>query len=509
MGRNKKNNPVLRSLAVVLAILAATAFSFAPSVLAAGAVPTGISYRDDTVFIADRGADVSIAVNNADIRDILSLFATKLRVNIVYVGNSFSTSFFISDVDASTAFEIFMKSTSVDGAGLSFVRDGDLLVVASANNLKNNFADMMVITSFKLNYMTPQDLTGYLSQLGVKVTSIILDDSTNRIFVQGFPYEIAKVNEIINMLDRAEYYTGSGPAFTVCRNLIAYKLKYISAASLENVMNILGIEADTFIMAANPETLWVSAEASVHDDVSQLIKKIDIVDNRSDNKFGIYRLKYIDIELVNKAMSELGLWATAEGGSGMVTVIPNTVLSKNPYVILVNFKYVDKEMVDFLIAQLDTPANLPEDPALFIYTFKNLSAQTGLDRIEFFGEMKAYDSSEVVFKEFIFPGLGEQIMVLCTKSEESAVRAFLAEIDKSGAKIIAVVDRAGGNITSRTRLEARIPMISYLSGVPEANMYVSGNVSKTETPQYVMWVEDTPENIEKVKAAIANLDSGI
>ncbi|MBN2558738.1 MAG: hypothetical protein JXB33_08300, partial [Clostridia bacterium] len=88
------------------------------------------------------------------------------------------------------------------------------------------------------------------------------------------------------------------------------------------------------------------------------------------------------------------------------------------------------------------------------------------------------------------------------------VRVFLNEIDKPAAKIMAVVDSAGGNMTSRTRLEARIPMISYLSGVPEANMYVSGNISKNETPQYVMWVEDTPENIEKVKAAIANLDSG-
>ncbi|MBN2559277.1 MAG: hypothetical protein JXB33_11035, partial [Clostridia bacterium] len=418
MGYNKKNNPALKTMAVALAILAATVFGYVPSAAATGAVPTGISYNDDTVFSADKGADISIMVNNADIRDILSMFATKLGVNIVYIGNSFSTSFSISDVDATTAFEIFMKSTSVDGAGLSFVRDGDLLLVASASTLSNNFADMMVITSFTLDYMTPQELTGYLNQLGVKVKSIILDSSTDRLFVQGFPYEIAKVNEIINLLDRAEYYPGGGQVF----NLVPYKLKFISAASLEDVMNKLGLEADIIIMEASPKTIWIGATTDVHGAVSQLIRKLDTADNVSQNEFGVYRLKYINIELVNTAMSELGLWGTAEGGSGTVTVIPNTVLSEDPYVILVNFKYVDKAMVDFLIAQLDTPSNLPEDPAFFIYTFKNISAQTGLDRIEAFSEEKAFDSSEVVFMGFIFPGLGKQIMVLSTKSEESAVR---------------------------------------------------------------------------------------
>ncbi len=207
-------------------------------------------------------------------------------------------------------------------------------------------------------------------------------------------------------------------------------------------------------------------------------------------------------------MSELGLWTTAEGESGMVTVIPNTVLSEDPYAILVNFKYIDKEMVDFLIAELDTPSNNPEDPAFFIYTFTNMSAETALGRIDAFGGKKAFDSDEVEFKEFSFSGLGKQLMVLCTKSEEADVRAFLAEIDTPGTTMIVVVDTNGGDIQARIRLIDRIPLISYISGVPENHFKVSGDISKSASPQYVMWVEDTPENIEKVKAAIANIDSG-
>ena len=71
-----------------------------------------------------------------------------------------------------------------------------------------------------------------------------------------------------------------------------------------------------------------------------------------------------------------------------------------------------------------------------------------------------------------------------------------------------VVDRAGGDLIARTRLADRIPLISYISGVPEGNMYISGDISKSDSPEYVMWIEDTPENIEKVKSAIRNIDSG-
>lgn len=454
MGRNKKKRHAAGFLAVITAIAVTMACG---GIAVAAATPTGINYKDQTVFDADKGDEVTIAFDNADIRDILSIFANKLDVNMIYLGSGFSTSFSISGVSATRAFEIFMKSTAAGGNALSFVRDGDLMLVGPAGTLSGNFPEMMVFTSFELEYITAQELTGYLSTLGINVNSLILDESTNRLFVQGFPYEISKASEVINMLDREEYFPGGG---TQEINIIPYRLKYISAGTLKGVMGTLGVQADTIIMNANPETLWVSAGTSEHDSIKKIIAKLDTVENISDNEFGVYRLKYIDIDLVNNAMSELGLWTTAEGESGKVTVIPNTVLSKDPYAILVNFKFVDKEMVDFLIAELDTPSNRPEDPAFFIYTFKNLTAGLALDRIGSFGPEKTYESEEVTFKEFSFPGLGRQIMVLCTKSEESAVRNFLGEIDKLGEPIKAVVDRATGSMQARLDLIKRIPLIS-------------------------------------------------
>ncbi len=505
MERSKKRNLTMKTLAIVLSMVLVVAF--AGTAVAAGTTPVGISYKDDTVFKADKGADVSIDVMDADIRDILSLFATKLDVNIVYLGNSYTTSFSISGVDVTTAFEIFMKSTGISGPALSYVRDGDLLLVGSSSALTANFNDMMVFTKFNLNYMSTQDLQSYLSQLGVYVTGVTVNNSTDTIFVQGMPYEVAKVSEIINLLDREEYYPDGNEELNQEFNLVKYELKYISATVLEGVLNELSVQSDTIIMNASPEILWVSADSDQHQSISSIINRLDTPDNISNNEFGVYRLKYIDIDLVNDAMTDLGLWTTAEGTSGTVTVIPNTVLSEDPYSILVNFKYIDKDIVDFLIAELDTPSNLPENPSFFIYTFENVSAALALDRTDSFGEKKTFNSDEVVFKEFAFSGIGSQIMVLCTKSQEGAVRAFLNEIDKTGTPMIVVVDTNSGTM-ARTALLDRIPLISYISGIPEDRFYVSGDISKSTTPIYVMWVEDTPENIERVKAAIANIDSG-
>ena len=504
MGRSKKTNTMMKTLAVVLAMAVIVAFG-GTAAAATGAVPAGISYHDDTVFKADKGAKISVNIEDADIRDVLSLFATKLGVNIVYLGGSFTTSFSISDVDATTAFEIFMKSSGVSGPSLSYVRDGDLLLVGSTSMITANFNDMMVFTTFKLNYMSAQDLQNYLSHLGVYVTGIIVNNSTDTIIVQGLPYEVAQVSEVINLLDREEYYPADGMQV----DLVPYKLNYISANTLDGILSQLSVGAETIIMSASPQTLWVRGAQDQHQSITDIIGRLDTQDNINDNEFSVYRLKYINIDLVNKAMNELGLWTTAEGESGIVTVIPNTVLSEDPYAILVNFKYVDKEMVDFLIAELDSPSNKPEDPAFFIYTFENMSAETAINRIDAFGGKKAFDSDEVEFEEFSFSGLGKQLMVLCTKSEEAAVREFLIEIDTPGATMIVVVDTNGGDFQARTRLIDRIPLISYISGVPEDHFKVSGDISKSALPLYVMWVEDTPENIDKVKAAIANIDSGL
>ncbi|MBN2852259.1 MAG: LysM peptidoglycan-binding domain-containing protein [Clostridia bacterium] len=470
--------------------------------------PLGISFADNTVFTADRGAKIDFTVTDADIRDILSMFAIKLDVNIIYVGTPYKTSLEVTDVDATTAFEIFLKSSTAQG-GLSFIREGDLVIVGPAAELANRFSERLVMTEFKLQYMKPAQLVSYLNELGVNLTTLILNENSNILIAQGFPYEIAKANEIVNSLDKVEYYGEDqiNQEETATVNLVSYTLKYVTPETLKTVLTTLGLNIKTFTMKASSNKIWVSGTTVDLLNIKEVIGKVDIAENVTDKEFGVYRLKYVDIDAINNAMKDLGLWDIIEADAGTTTIIPSTVLSENPYVILINFTFVNKDMVDFLISEIDTPANMKQVPDVFIYTFGKITAQTAMERIDAFKGKTTINLDKVVFFSLGYMGYTKQLVVLSTGSEKELVMGFLADIDFKSETVKIVVDSNTGN-SGNILLRNRIPTIAYLSGVDEDNFYISGDITKIGSPYYILWVEDTAENCRKVQEVITMIDAG-
>lgn len=469
--------------------------------------PLGISFADSTVFTSDDGDKIDFIVENADIRDILSMFAIKLDMNIIYIGEPYKTSIQLTEVEATTAFEIFLKSSSEQG-GLSFIREGDLVIVGPINTLEDRFSERLVMTEFNLQYMSPEELVTYLDKLGVNLTTLILNESSNVLIAQGFPYEIAKANEIVNSLDRAEYYdVNEAGNVEATVNLVAYTLKYISTTTVKEVLSNLGLNITTFTMSNSSNKVWVSGNAVDLANLEVVLAKIDIAENVTDKEFGIYRLKYVEIESINTAMADLGLWDIIEDGAGTTTIIPSTVISENPYVILINFTYVNKEMVDFLISEIDTPANMNQIPEISIYTFSNITAQTAMERIDTFKGNMTFNLDDIIFFDLGYMGYTRQLVVLTNNNEEVLVMSFLADLDFKSETIKIVVDSISGN-SGHTLLRNRIPTIAYLAGVDEDNFYLSGNLTKSGTPYYIMWMEDTAENCRKVQEVINMIDGG-
>jgi hypothetical protein len=58
-----------------------------------------------------------------------------------------------------------------------------------------------------------------------------------------------------------------------------------------------------------------------------------------------------------------------------------------------------------------------------------------------------------------------------------------------------------------TRLEKRRDLIVSLTGIPKTKFKVSGNVSRGPEPHYVLWAEETPDNIELIKEVIRSIDN--
>ena len=470
--------------------------------------PLGITFADNTVFTADKGEKIDFVVKEADIRDILSLFAIKLDVNIIYIGAPYETSFEITEVDATTAFEIFLKSSSTTGTGLSYIRENDLVIVGPSDVIADSFSERLVLTEFKLQYMDPNDLIEYLSQLGVELNTLILNQDSNILIAQGLPYEIAKANEIINTLDKAEYYdTAEMGTVEPSIELVPYYLQHVSSETIKSVLSTFGVGITTFTMSATSDVLWVSGTLEEHANLKEVISKVDVASNKTDNEFGVYRLKYVEIDAINSAMLDLGLGDIIEEGA-TTTSIPTTILSEEPYVILINFTYVNKEMVDFLIAEIDTPANRTQIPKVFVYTFNNITAQTATDRIDTFKSNMTFDLDNVIFYDLGYMGYTRQLVVLTTNDEESLVRSFLSEIDFESEIVKIVVDQST-DASGHTLLKNRIATVSYLAGVNENNFYLTGNLTKTSGSYvYILWFEDTAENSRKVQEVIAMIDAG-
>lgn len=469
--------------------------------------PLGVSFADSTIFTSDNGEKIDFIVKDADIRDILSMFAIKLDMNIIYIGDPYKASIQVTDVEASTAFEIFLKSSSEQG-GLSFIREGDLLIVGPVNTLEDRFSERLVMTEFNLQYMDPKDLVDYLDELGVNLTTLILNESSNVLIAQGFPYEIAKANEVVNALDRAEYYVVEAAGDVEATvNLVSYTLKYITADTVKDVLRNLGLNITTFTMSNSSNKIWVSGNAVDLVNLQEVLAKIDIAENVTDKEFGIYRLKYVEIDAINNAMRDLGLWDIIKDGAGITTIIPSTVLSENPYVILINFTYVNKEMVDFLISEIDTPANLNQIPKVSIYTFENITAQVAMERIDTFKGNMTFDLGNAIFFDLGYMGYTRQLVVLTNKNEKTLVMSFLEDLDFKSETVKIVVDNISGN-NGHTLLRNRIPTIAYLAGVDEDNFYLSGNLTKSGAAYYVMWMEDTAENCRKVQEVIDMIDGG-
>ena len=83
---------------------------------------------------------------------------------------------------------------------------------------------------------------------------------------------------------------------------------------------------------------------------------------------------------------------------------------------------------------------------------------------------------------------------------------ILSRIDTLGTKIRVPVDFSDSH-QGKSRLAARRDLLVSLTQIPASSFYISDNVSRNEKPYYIMWVEETPDNILKIRNmidAIAN-----
>lgn len=427
---------------------------------------------------------VSINMVNADIRDVLSAIAISMDSSIIYLEEPAKVTFSIKDVSPVDALALLLQSTTVAGEQLSYLVSGDIIIVGSNEKLHRDFFNQMALTRFRLNYITSEELGSYIDLLDIPVKKIVLSDSRKYIWAQGTPQALAKVSSVIDTLDKAENFEGEVLSSQI--NLKPFYLTYITADRLEKLIKDLKLDAQTLRVDTNSEVIWINGSSQTQKDITKLITIVDIpesagfsykmvshkMSNLTYEKLApvVSRL-YYDVDVINVGSAQKTIWLYG---------------SQNG---------IDEALE--LIKKMDSTENAAESQ-FFTYTLKNISPQSAKERIDF---LKLPAVSTLTLN---YPTLSHELLITCPYDMIAAVTRAIARIDVNGQKIVAPIDYS----ESYSGIIRRKALICKMLDITPNSINVSEDISRdNSTAYYVLWMEDTPENLQKIKDLVALIDA--
>ena len=487
---------------------------------------------------------ISIDVRDADIEDVLTMLAMKEDKNIIFVGDSREVSLQVDNVAVMEALELLLDKT-----GMTYIRDGELIIVGSEARLQEDFFNRISLTKYNLNHITTGQLEPLIGELGIPLQSFSMQDDET-IWVQGTPRGLAKLRELLGAVDHPQYgeeeelkqveldhinapqleqFMGEfgitleciymeekprtiwtqgtyrdfeeldelieivdSPEFAVEEEeLKKFKLDYILAEQLEPLVLQLGITVQTFYMEDNPKTLWAQGTPHELDELEELKNTVDIKENKPEVEEDI-KITYRQLELAHitpgRAVDKM-----AETGNP----IDNYITLGNKLLVFDEELIENWNVIEEIITDIDNED--AREQHAFTYKFEHIMAQ------EAEGLLGSFGLDDVTIETFDFSEYGNELLVLCPPEMEDEVYRSLESIDSDREDIRVPIETDTGD-NAKDRLDARRQLLSELSGIPEKNMMISDNISGDDTnPEHVLWVEETPGSIAKLEHLLGDI----
>jgi type II secretory pathway component GspD/PulD (secretin) len=434
---------------------------------------------------AESQGTVSINVADADIRDVLSLLALCMNTGIIYLEEPIKVSFAVNDIEPMKALQLLLQSVGTKELQLGCIESGGLIVVGSHKKLHQEFFNQMAITRFKLSYLLPDDVARLMKEMEVPVVIITATGAEKYVWAQGTPQALAKVSSVITALDRAENFESEDGTLKSKTSLVRYNLKYITADMLENMIFKLGVEAQTIRIDTHAGVLWVNGNQNALKEVEELIAAVDIPDVATKSyEMVSYKMKNLVYDRLVPVINEMD-----------ITVQVLRVGSSQKQVWLFGErKEIDKALS--LIKQLDVSDN-SEESQFFVYSLRNISPEEAKEKLEFL------EIPGVSVLTLNYPGISHEILIKCPFDMMGAAARIISSIDVVGQRITVPVDYA----ESAYQLTKRKELICRMMGIQPEQLIISDDISRDgETPYYIMWTTDTPENIRRIKELVELID---
>ena len=407
-----------RAAAVVAAVL----------VLGSPAVPGISAYAassSGTVTTASRktsASTMSINVQDADIRDVLSAIAINMGYSIIYTADPATVTMKMENVKPDQAFEYLLKTLN-----LQYIPEGKNLIVGTREVLTENFKRSLALTKFQLTYISSEALSEKIQQLNLPVTVITVDGNSKMLWAQGFASDIAKVNELVQLLDISENavsMSDSGKTLTYVNtgsNVTAYEL--------DRILKTLGLDVGIALNSTDSR-LFLYVTSDELKTVNDVLAKIN-TGEFAGLASGAGTFEMLTVNNISKQAAIAAITKVCP----QLSVLSVDTSSKSFFVSGTND---DVRRAKELLAGVDQATMNAIGNTVNVYKLQHVTAaeaQRRLANVKFDDAVSVYTSS--------MPEFASSLFVYCNEFYWAQMQSLIAKIDVANVNTIGVPVYAG------------------------------------------------------------------
>ncbi len=472
---------------------------------------------------------LSLNLVDANVKDALSAIARNAGYTIIFVGDATTT--LTVNLEQMSALKAIDYVTRL--AGLSYLKDGNTLMVGTTAELNEKFVDKVVMTKFTLKYITVGVLQTQASALGlsnVQYVSTEADDGT--VFVSASPKELAKIQELIKLIDVSSNINAG--AALVAANFKEINLEHITAEEFSSLLSSLGLDPG-IVVASRPYTLYTFVTGSALAD----IKTIKAVIDKPLTGANLSASKSDQVVEPSTTPSS-GTGEPTTPGTSTGTLGTSTGTAETKILREVELEYIDRTMAvgiidsfpyevtvygpekmtkklwlmgtesevnkaESKIKEFDTESyadSMKLENTFFVYDLQNCTAQEMLDRLA------NINLENVTFKTNAYPTISKALIVYCDYAKQEQVKSLLDAMDMASTEEVLnrAVEVTANEAVARNRIAG---LMSVHPEIPTMDQFtfVTADFKTGSGSACTTYVKATPEMADYIKGLLTELDS--
>lgn len=222
---------------------------------------------------------ITFKAKDASVKDVVSAIAANAGYTVIYKGSEQTVTIELENVTPLRAIDYVTRMV-----GLSYIKDGNTILVSTTTELNSTFVDSLVLSKFSFKYITYEELIEQANALSLNDMKVVSQSNNGRdVWISAYPKEMAKLHELCEILD-VEGNVMLGSTASVA-NFTPIQMNYIAPEELSTLLASLGLH-EGITMASHPMTLYVFATGDQLAEIMKIKKIVDTSDASLNNGTG-------------------------------------------------------------------------------------------------------------------------------------------------------------------------------------------------------------------------------